>query len=383
MKDGLRVFDADTHVEPTAEVLDTYVDPSFRPRLAELAQYRQPVRVGAPGGAPGRHVYRYGQISYKRILGEAAPRETHSGRDTQWMGSKQPRAGTQDDQAASRLQDMDDEGTDTHFLIPTSWTSFVGHEDPAIEVNIIRAFHRHMGDFSGNHPDRLQSMIVASARDVDAAVTEIREWGKSRWAVAVMPLVTKDIPADHPSLDPIWRAADRHDLPIVHHSFTWTPPYFPGAFDVWDNIFLGRLASHPWGAMRFIASVIGGGIMDRHPTLRVGILECGFGWLPFWGRRMNEQYDYVGSTAKLRHHPEDYLKSGRFFCSIERHEGEDMFQHVTSFLGDDVLMYASDYPHSECQFPNTVSNILAWQTLKPETQKKLLWDNASRFFKQA
>jgi uncharacterized protein len=383
MRKGLRVFDADTHVEPTAEVLDKYVDPGFRPRLAELAQYRQPVRDGAPGGAPGRHVYRYGQISYKRILGEAAPRETHSGRDTQWMGSKQPRAGTQDDQAASRLQDMDDEGTDTHFLIPTSWTSFVGHEDPAIEVNIIRAFHRHMADFSGNHPDRLQSMIVASARDVDAAVREIREWGKSRWAVAVMPLVTKDIPADHPKLDPIWRAADEHDLPIVHHSFTWTPPYFPGVLDLWDNIFLGRLASHPWGAMRFIASVIGGGIMDRHPDLRVGILECGFGWLPFWGRRMNEQYEYVGSTAKLKHHPEDYLKSGRFFCSIERHEGEDMFQHVTSFLGDDVLMYASDYPHSECQFPNTVSNILAWKSLKPETQKKLLWDNANRFFRQA
>ena len=44
-------------------------------------------------------------------------------------------------------------------------------------------------------------------------------------------------------------------------------------------------------------------------------------------------------------------------------------------------MYASDYPHSECQFPNTVSNILAWKTLQPEVQKKLLWDNASRFFK--
>src|SRR5438105_13189460 len=214
MKDGLRVYDADTHVEPSAEVLEKYVDPGFRARLPELAAYRVPIRPGNPGGAPGKHVYRFGQIQFKRILGEAAPRDTHSGRDTHWMGSKQPRPGTQDDQAESRIQDMDDEGTDTHFLIPTSWTSFVGHEDPAIEVNIIRAFHRHMANFSGNHPDRLQSMIVASARDVDAAVQEIKTWGKSRWAVAVMPLVTKDIPADHPSLDPIWRAADEHDLPI-------------------------------------------------------------------------------------------------------------------------------------------------------------------------
>jgi uncharacterized protein len=382
MKNGLRVFDADTHVEPSAEVLDKYVDPGFRPRLAELTPYRMPIRAETPGSAPGRHVYRYGQISYRRILGEPAPRETHTGRDTHWMGSKQPRPGVQDDQAESRVHDMDDEGTDCHFLIPTAWTSLVGHDDPTLEVGVIRAYHRHMSDFCGQYPDRLKSMIVASARDVDAAVHEIREWGKSRWAAAVMPLVTNDVPADHPKLDAIWRAADEHDLPIVHHSFTWTPPYFPGCFDLWDNVFLGRLASHPWGAMRFIASVIGGGIMDRFPKLRVGTLECGFGWLPFWGRRMDEQYAYVGSTAQLKMKPSEYLTSGRYFCSVERHEGADMFKAVTGFLGDDVLMYASDYPHSECQFPETVGNFLQWD-VKPDTQKKLMWDNANRFFKQA
>ena len=382
MKDGLRVFDADTHVEPTAEVLDAYVDPGFRPRLADLAAYRVPVRPNNPGGSPGRHVYRYGQISYRRILGEAAPREAHSGRDTHWMGSKMPRPGVMDDQAESRIKDMDDEGTDGHFLIPTAWTSLVGHEDTTLEVGVIRAFDRHMADFSAQHPRRLKSMIVASARDVDAAVHEIREWGKSRWAAAVMPLVTNDIPADHPSLEPIWREADAHDLPVVHHSFTWTPPYFPGCFDLWDNVFLGRLASHPWGAMRFIASVIGGGIMDRFPNLRVGTLECGFGWLPFWGRRMDEQYAYVGSTAQLKMKPSEYLSSGRYFCSVERHEGADMFAAVRGFLGDDVLMYASDYPHSECQFPDTVGNFLKWE-MPPDTRAKLMAGNAARFFRQA
>ena len=58
--------------------------------------------------------------------------------------------------------------------------------------------------------------------------------------------------------------------------------------------------------MLFIAAVIGGGIMDRYPKLRVGTLECGFGWLPFWGRRMIQQYAYVGSTAELK-----YLKPER------------------------------------------------------------------------
>jgi len=45
-------------------------------------------------------------------------------------------------------------------------------------------------------------------------------------------------------------------------------------------------------------------------------------------------------------------------------------------------MYASDYPHSECQFPNSVDNILAWSSLDTDRRKKLFWDNANRFFKQ-
>ena len=67
---------------------------------------------------------------------------------------------------------------------------------------------------------------------------------------------------------------------------------------------------------------------------------------------------------------------------IERQEGEDMYRMVSGFLGEDVLMYASDYPHSECQFPNSIDNILAWQTLKPQTQQKLFWENANRFYRR-
>ena len=186
------------------------------------------------------------------------------------MGSKMPRPGVQDDQAENRVKDMDDEGTDVHFLIPTSWLSIVGLPDPALEIGMIRAYHRHMADFCGQYPTRLKSMIVASSRAVDEAVREIREWGNSKWAVAVMPLLAKDIPADHPDLDPIWQAAQEHDLPIANHSFTWNPPYYPGYQDLWENIFLGRLAAHPWGAMRFVGSFIGGGLFDRYPELAHG-----------------------------------------------------------------------------------------------------------------
>jgi hypothetical protein len=111
MKNGFRVYDADTHVNPAAEVLEQYVDPGFRPRLAELAPYRLPISREVDGSG-GHHNYRVGTKFNRRVLGEAAPRETFTGRESRWRGSKMPRPGVQDDQAENRVKDMDDEGTD-------------------------------------------------------------------------------------------------------------------------------------------------------------------------------------------------------------------------------------------------------------------------------
>ena len=47
-----------------------------------------------------------------------------------------------------------------------------------------------------------------------------------------------------------------------------------------------------------------------------------------------------------------------------------------------MLSIESGNWHSECQSPDSIDNILAWGTLKPETRKKLLWDNAARFYKR-
>ena len=100
MRGGLRAFDADTHVNPAAEVLDRYVDPSFRPRLADLAPYR--FATGQIGGTPDTHQYRVGTKFYRRVLGQAGPHESFTGRGTTWRGTKQPRPGVQDDQAENR-----------------------------------------------------------------------------------------------------------------------------------------------------------------------------------------------------------------------------------------------------------------------------------------
>ena len=127
------------------------------------------------------------------------------------------------------------------------------------------------------------------------------------------------MPVDHPSLDPIWQEAAEHDLAIVHHSFTWSPPYFPAYDRDVGQRLPGAAVLAPLGR----DAVHGRVPRRRHPrppSRRCGscVLECGFGWLPFWVRRMDEQVSYVGRTAKLKMLPSEHLTSGRVFCNVER-----------------------------------------------------------------
>ena len=42
-------------------------------------------------------------------------------------------------------------------------------------------------------------------------------------------------------------------------------------------------------------------------------------------------------------------------------------------------MYASDYPHGESWFPNSVKTVLGWE-MSETRKRKLFWDNAVRFY---
>ena len=117
----------------------------------------------------------------------------------------------------------------------------------------------------------------------------------------VQPQFPPDYPLDHPDMNPVWAAVAEVGLTVLHHSFAAS---YPGYRDLWDNPFLGRPASHPWAAMRAVSAFFGSGIMDKYPTLRFGILESGFGWLPFWARRMDDRAVYMGTVAA----PHSYVR---------------------------------------------------------------------------
>ena len=396
MRQGFRVIDTDTHVNPSLDVLLRYADKSLNAQLGDLQPYMRKVKPQrGRGDAEDQEqstVLSIKPLRYERVAGEKAgaipPAPAGatgflSGRTH--MVTRQPIAArVAEDNARGRLQDMDTEGRDIDFIIPGTWA----YGAPALAPHLVRglynAYHRYMADYCAADSRRLKSMILAPASDPAWAAQVIKEHAKEDWVAALWPLLPEGLPIDDPDLEPIWAAADEADLPIMYHGFTIETPYFPGYRDVWDNPAMGRCAGQTWGGQRFLSFMLMAGILDRYPRLRVGTLECGHGWLPHWLRRLTRQIEYVRGAvpSHLKHTPLEYAQMGRVFCGIDFSEGVDMTKSVTDLMGDQVLMYQSDYPHPETIFPDHADTVIAWrQTLGEQATHRLMWENACRFLR--
>jgi predicted TIM-barrel fold metal-dependent hydrolase len=375
-KDGYKIFDSDTHVGPLMNVLDPFMTDAERGKLAGWSEFKA---VNKKGDI----TYNRGQRRYRRKLGTAKADPNPGGYMTGFTGVAKKREVSPlvDADAAERIKDMDFEGVDVNLTLPSGWFgTWSSTEDIALEAGMYRAYHRWMEAYCGRFPGRLGGVILACGRDIPSAVEEIKRWGKSGWAWAVLPYAPYGMPLDHPDFEPVWAAAADHDLAVALHTFTVMPPYAPGGTDNWENLFLQRSASHPWCGMRNMASLIGSGLMDRYPKLRIGTLEAGHGWLPFWMARIDEHARTIRSEIPdLKMMPSEYVLSGRYFQSIEIPEGLKLTEAVISMVGEDVLMYASDYPHGESHFPESVDLVLDWDMPRARKQK-LFWDNAIKLY---
>lgn len=395
MRQGYRVIDADTHVTPSIEHLLAYADSELLDRQSELEPH---IRVTKPTPGRGHPTHPYGVVRvnphpYNRVAGH----KEHDEPDTRGAGARgalegrvqnlalKPIAdGIQHGNSTGRLANMDVEGVDVNLLIPGTWAPGSTALDPSLALSMYRAYHRYMDDYCSADPRRLKGLVLAPCADPAAAAAMIEEHADREWLAAVWPVLPEGLPVDDPDLEPVWAAMNEADLPIMHHSFFYEAPYFPGYRDIWGNVAVARTAAHVWGAQRLLAYVLISGMLDRHPNLRVAAVETGHGWLPNWIIRLTSQIDYVkGAVPKdLKHTPMEYVQMGRVFCAIESHEGPHMTKAVNDLLGDGVLMYASDFPHPECTYPESTDRVLDWEpVLGAEATRKLMGENAARYLR--
>lgn len=387
---GYRIFDADTHIIEPVEPIEAHLTAADRAKLGALGPLvrRAPAKGGMTRYQVGKRAVLDRRLGSRETV-ETAPAIARGAKDggtpwdVRWQGPPFPSDRVSFDPHA-RVRDMDLEGIDVNMVLPSGGVpAFCSLPDVALEQAMYQAFHRFLAEYCGAYPDRLTSVILVSPRDVAGSVAEMRRCAREDWPVGIFPIVPPELSLDDPDWEPIWAAAQDLDLTVIIHTFTITAPYPPGVWDTWSNMFLQRSASHVWNAQRNMAAIIGAGVLDRYPELRLAPLECGHGWLPFWAARLDEQAEMSRhALPALKQKPSDYIRGPQYFQSIQIHEGEMLLRQVIEVIGEDTLMFATDFPHSESWFPKSVEKVLAWTSIAEPVKRKLLWDNALRCYRR-
>jgi predicted TIM-barrel fold metal-dependent hydrolase len=265
MFNGNKVIDTDGHVMEPNDLYDRYLETKFKRDLEDLKKEAE--------GRASKHFFGiFHQLNTGRPLGVPHPDKplVRTGRNPR--GDKPDMRGGSDPHI--RIKDMDREGIDIAVLFATVVSSFCSLKTVEFEIAMICAYHRWLADYCSAYPERLKGVAVLPMRDPERAAEMIRQVAREPWTVGVyLSGHIEDRLLDHPGLHPIWQACQDTDLPACFHGGTARPPYGLGTFDMTNNLFLQHSATNPFECMRALASLIGGGVLDLFPRLRVAILE--------------------------------------------------------------------------------------------------------------
>jgi hypothetical protein len=279
-----------------------------------------------------------------------------------------------------RLKDMDLEGIDVTVNFPGG----AGEEWALLDREFSAALCRTMNDakaeFCKYAPDRIKAIAKLPMIDPEAAAAELRRAVTELGLVGmVTPQHVRDKNLSDPSFDVVWAEAERLNAAVCIHGGGQAPDQFPIGVDRYRTRLEVHAMTHPMGNMLALMSLTVGGVLKRFPKLHVGFMESACGWLPFWLERLDEHYELMPEQAPaIDRKPSEYFLEGNCFISCE--PDEPMLPHVIQMFGDDHLVYASDYYHWDCKFPDTVKILAERNDVADASKKKILGENAKRMY---
>jgi predicted TIM-barrel fold metal-dependent hydrolase len=126
-----------------------------------------------------------------------------------------------------------------------------------------------------------------------------------------------------------------------------------------------------------IAGIIGAGVLERYPKLRISFGESGIGWIPYVLDRMDFEWDDRFRDLGLKMKPSDYWKRQ---CKAT-FQFDPIGAKLIEELGEETLMWGSDYPHTDGVWPESSKYITEqFREVRPETVRKITCENAGKFY---
>ena len=285
----------------------------------------------------------------------------------------------------AQLVDMDREGIDEAFLYPSFGLFVLATDDiePSFAAALAGAYNSWLADFCGAGNGRLHGVAMLPLQHPEAAAEEARRCAEELGfrAAFVRPNPVGGRNFDDPAYDPLWGVMSAHSMALGIHEggFPRLPQVVKGRLTHPEQV---HICAHPMEQMISAVSLIYGGVLERFPGLRVAFLEAGCGWVPFWLHRMDEHWENsTGRDFGVRHAlsvpPSEYFRRQ---CFVSADAGEYMLGQVIDLVGDDRIVFSTDYPHPDSPWPHAVDTFLGLPGVSDASKRKILWDNARSLY---
>jgi predicted TIM-barrel fold metal-dependent hydrolase len=292
--------------------------------------------------------------------------------------------------AKSQVMAMEMEHLDSTVLFPSRGlfaislpsSEHIGPKglEPGLATAIARGYNDWLADYVADCqlPDRVFGAAMLAPHDVGAAVDELARMVERGFKAAFLsPGLADSRPWHHPVYDPLWREAVRLNVPVCFHGGGVTQPDFSFGEHL-DRMMLWHPFNQPLGIMFAATCLTSGGILERFPELRVGLLEGNCSWAPFMMYRLDEHWEWTGKyeAPELQRKPSEYLVSN---CFLSCEADEETAKYYFDFFGDDNVVYSTDYPHADSKFPFATESFLELPFAE-STKQKVLWDNYAKLY---
>jgi predicted TIM-barrel fold metal-dependent hydrolase len=350
---GRVVHDADAHIMETPNWLRDHADPALRDKI-DVPGYTNELKQ--TGDTPERLEEVFARLAERHHTEEFLADE-----EAEVMNRKNF-AATGSFLPEDRPRVLDMIGVRSQLVFNTFHNSRLYEwehgDDLDLAYGAARAHNRGMIEFCSVDPRLLATCYVPLA-DFDrseAMAGEAIEMG------AAALLVASGCPAGHsPShigLDPVWRQAEEVGIPVVFHvggtGQLIDPNYFVNGLPVPADFHGGEenfrsvdYMGIPDPPMQTLATMIFDGVLDRFPSLRIGVIEQGCIWLPSWAKQMESAFDafsrHEERLQNLSMRPSEFVERQ---IRVTPYPTEDV-GWVTEQIGPDILLFNTDFPHVE------------------------------------
>lgn len=362
MVKNYKIIDADAHVFEPLDMWREYLEPAYR------------------NFAPSSDMKIQGEPIYYKADKEVV---THW---TEQIRQAHPMIGLEGFTAELHVMSMSQMGIDISFIYPTLGLAIqsVDTMTPQVAGAFTRAYNQWLKDFCSYDSQKLQGIGIVNRHAPEEMVSQLHQIAKIGWkSVCLRPNPVKKRLLSDPAYEPFWQECEELGIAVGIHEGTHSRLPSAGA-DRFNTRFALRACSHPMEQMMALLALIEGGVLERHPNLRVGFLESGCGWLLYWLWRLDEEYEChyweVKDTVKMK--PSEYFRRQ---CFIVLEPSEPYLERIIEDIGADNLLFGSDYPHVHWKIDQDEPEFLdiykiLHQRLPSATVQKILWDNPARFY---